>query len=78
MKKVFRFFGWALLVLVAVGLVAAGAAQLLAQRKLNRSIEVNVAPSRSPATTHRSRAASTCSSRAAAASATATTAPASC
>jgi len=44
MKKVIRFFGWALLVLVAVGLVAAGAAQLLAQRKLNRSIEVNVAP----------------------------------
>ena len=44
MKKVIRFFGWALLVLVAVGLVAAGAAHLLAQRKLNRSIEVNVAP----------------------------------
>jgi len=44
MKKVIRFFGWALLVLVAVGLVAAGAAHLLAQRKRNRSIEVNVAP----------------------------------
>ena len=44
MKKVFRFFGWALLVLVVVGLVAAGAAHLLAQRKLNRSIDVNVAP----------------------------------
>ena len=44
MKKVMRFAGWALLVLVAVGLVAAGAAHLLAQRKLNRSIDVNVAP----------------------------------
>ena len=44
MKKVMRFVGGALLVLVVLGLVAAGAAQLLAQRKLNRSIDVNVAP----------------------------------
>lgn len=44
MKKVIRYFGWALLVLVALGLVAAGAAQVLAQRKLNRSIDVKVAP----------------------------------
>ena len=44
MKRVIRFFGWALLVLVVLGLVAAGAAHLLAQRKLNRAIEVNVAP----------------------------------
>jgi cytochrome c553/mono/diheme cytochrome c family protein len=44
MKKVMRFVGWALVVLVVLGLVAAGAAQLLAQRKLNRSIDVNVAP----------------------------------
>ena len=44
MKRVIRFVGWALLVLVVVGLVAAAAAHLLAQRKLNRSIDVNVAP----------------------------------
>jgi cytochrome c553 len=44
MKRVIRFSGWALLALVALGLVAAGAAHLLAQRKLNRSIEVTVAP----------------------------------
>lgn len=44
MKKVIRYLGWALLVLVVLGLVAAGAAELLAQRKLNRSIDVNVAP----------------------------------
>jgi mono/diheme cytochrome c family protein len=44
MKKVIRYLGWALLALVLLGLIAAGAAQLLAQRKLNRTIEVNVAP----------------------------------
>src|SRR5512134_291801 len=44
MKRVIRFAGWTLLVLVVLGLVAAGAAHLLAQRKLNRSIELNVAP----------------------------------
>jgi len=44
MKKVIRYFGWALLALVVLGLTAAGAAQLLAQRKLNRTIEVSVAP----------------------------------
>jgi mono/diheme cytochrome c family protein len=44
MKRVFRVAGWALLVLVVLALAAAGAAHLLAQRKLNRSIEVNVVP----------------------------------
>ena len=44
MKKVIRYFGWALLALVVFGVVAAGAAHLLAQRKLNRSIELKVAP----------------------------------
>jgi mono/diheme cytochrome c family protein len=44
MKTVIRYFAWALLVLVAFGLAAAGAAHLLAQRKLNRSVEVNVVP----------------------------------
>ncbi len=44
MKRVIRYFGWTLLVLVVLGFVAAGAAHLLAQRKANRSIEVNVAP----------------------------------
>jgi cytochrome c553 len=44
MKRVIRYFGWALLALVVLGLAAAGAAHLLAQRKLNRAIEVNAAP----------------------------------
>jgi len=44
MKKVIRFLGWALLALVVLGLVAVAAAQWLAQRKLNRTIDVNVAP----------------------------------
>jgi cytochrome c553 len=44
MKRVIRYFGWALLALVALGIVAAGASHLLAQRKLNRAIDVNVAP----------------------------------
>lgn len=39
-----RFLGWALLALVVLGLVAVAAAQWLAQRKLNRSIDLNVAP----------------------------------
>ena len=44
MKRVIRCFGWALLVLVVLGLVAVGAAHLLAQRKLNRTIDIQVAP----------------------------------
>ena len=44
MKRVIRYFGWALLVARRARLVAAGAAHLLAQRKLNRAIDVNVAP----------------------------------
>lgn len=44
MKRVIRFFCWALLVLVVLGLVAAGAAHLLAQRKRNRTIDIQVAP----------------------------------
>jgi mono/diheme cytochrome c family protein len=44
MKKVTRILGWALLTLVALALAAVAAAQLLAQRKLNRTIEVDVAP----------------------------------
>ena len=44
MKKVAKYIGWALAVLVVLGLIAAGAAHLLAQRKLNRSIDVQVAP----------------------------------
>lgn len=44
MKKVAKFVGWALLVLLLLGLLAAAAAHLLAQRKLNRSIDVQVAP----------------------------------
>jgi len=44
MKKIAKYIGWALAVLVVLGLIAAGAAHLLAQRKLNRSIDVQVAP----------------------------------
>jgi cytochrome c553 len=44
MKKLVRIAGWVLLALVALALVAVAAAHLLAQRKLNRSIDVNVAP----------------------------------
>lgn len=44
MKRVIRYFGWALLALIGLGGVAAVAAQLLAQRKLNRAIDVNIAP----------------------------------
>jgi mono/diheme cytochrome c family protein len=39
-----KFVGWTLAGLVVLGLVAAGAAHLLAQRKFNRSIDVQVAP----------------------------------
>ena len=44
MKKIAKYIGWAVAVLVVLGLIAAGAAHLLAQRKLNRSIDVQVAP----------------------------------
>jgi mono/diheme cytochrome c family protein len=44
MKKAMKSVGWALAALVVAGLVAAGAAHLLAQRKFNRSIDVQVAP----------------------------------
>jgi len=44
MKKAVKFIGWALAALVALGLMAAGAAHLLAQRKFNRVIDVQVAP----------------------------------
>lgn len=44
MKKAVKFAGWTLAALVVLGLVAAGAAHLLAQRKFNRAIEVQVAP----------------------------------
>jgi cytochrome c553/mono/diheme cytochrome c family protein len=44
MRKLAKIVGWALAVLVVVGLGAAGTAHLLAQRKLNRSIDVQVAP----------------------------------
>jgi mono/diheme cytochrome c family protein len=44
MKKAIRYAGWVLLGFVVLGLVAAGAAHLLAQRKANRTIEVQVTP----------------------------------
>lgn len=44
MKKAVKFVGWALAVLLVLGLAAAVAAHLLAQRKFNRSIDVQVAP----------------------------------
>src|SRR5512139_3570019 len=43
MKKALKFIGWALAALVVLGLVAAGSAHLLAQRKFNRVIDVQVA-----------------------------------
>lgn len=44
MKKVAKFAAWALVALVALAALAAAAAHLLAQRKLNRTIDVQVAP----------------------------------
>lgn len=44
MKKVAKLIAWALAALVALAAVAAVAANLLAQRKLNRSIDIQVAP----------------------------------
>ena len=44
MKKVLRLLGWTLVALAALALVVVAAAQFLAQRKLNRAIDVNVAP----------------------------------
>jgi mono/diheme cytochrome c family protein len=44
MKKVARFLGWTLLALTAIAVLAAAAAHLLAQRKLHRTIDVQVAP----------------------------------
>ena len=44
MKKALKYIGWALAALFVFGMVAAGAAYLLAQRKMNRSIDVQVAP----------------------------------
>lgn len=44
MRKAVKFVGWSLLALVALALIAAGVAHLLAQRKLHRSIDVDVAP----------------------------------
>lgn len=44
MKRVAKFVAWTLGVLVGLALLAAAAAHLLAQRKLNRSIDVKVAP----------------------------------
>lgn len=44
MKKIIRVFGWVLMVVVVLGVIAAGAAHLLAQRKLNRTIDIQVAP----------------------------------
>lgn len=44
MKKIIRVFGWVLMVVVVLGVIAAGAAHLLAQRKLNRTIDLQVAP----------------------------------
>jgi cytochrome c553 len=44
MKKVVRFVGWTLAGLVVLGLIAAVAASVLADRKLNRTIDVQVAP----------------------------------
>ena len=44
MKKVAKFIGWALAGLLVLGLCAAAAAHLLAERKLHRSIDVQVAP----------------------------------
>lgn len=44
MKKALKYVGWALGALVVLGILAAAAAHLLAQRKMNRSIDVQVAP----------------------------------
>ncbi|MGB2817521.1 MAG: cytochrome c [Burkholderiaceae bacterium] len=44
MKKAVKYVGWALAALLVLGIAAAGAAHLLAQRKMNRSIDVQVAP----------------------------------
>jgi cytochrome c553 len=44
MRRIAKVIGWVLAALVVLGVVAAGAVQLLAQRKLNRSIDLPVAP----------------------------------
>ena len=44
MKKVVKFVGWTLAALVAVALIGAAAAHLLAERKRERTIDVQVAP----------------------------------
>jgi cytochrome c553 len=44
MKKVLKWVGWGVAGLVALVLIAAAAAHLLAERKRDRSIDINVAP----------------------------------
>lgn len=43
MKKAVKFIGWTLASLVMLGLVAAFGANVLAERKLNRTIDVQAA-----------------------------------